>query len=166
MDKSRRINLSLGRWVPMDQNAPKLVFTHAKEQVELLRIFFIHFSGHRSHFSKGHCSDLPKSDQSSQVFLWFTGFYISLWQITNGNDSQILMKSVTEKYENQWIREILGPFCQIWAVTFRKVIATAGPYNKILTSSTCSLACVKTNLGVFWTMGSRGPIFTVKYWFS
>ena len=37
MEKSRRIYISLGRWVPMVQNEPKLVFTHAKEQVELVR---------------------------------------------------------------------------------------------------------------------------------
>ena len=47
-----------GRWVPKDQNAPKLVFTHAKEQVELVGIFFVHFSGQSNHFS-----DLPKTDR-------------------------------------------------------------------------------------------------------
>ena len=34
-----RIDFSLGRWTTMGQNAPKLELNHAKEQVELVRIF-------------------------------------------------------------------------------------------------------------------------------
>ena len=39
MEKYGRIDFALGRWATMGQNAPKLVFTHAKEQVELVRFF-------------------------------------------------------------------------------------------------------------------------------
>ena len=38
-EKYGRIDFSLGRWTTMGQNAPKLVLKHAKEQVELVRIF-------------------------------------------------------------------------------------------------------------------------------
>ena len=39
LEKYGRIDFSLGRWTTMGQNAPKLVLKHAKEQVELVRIF-------------------------------------------------------------------------------------------------------------------------------
>ena len=39
LEKYERIDFALGRWATMGQNAPKLVFTHAKEQVELVRFF-------------------------------------------------------------------------------------------------------------------------------
>ena len=38
-EKYGRIDFSLGRWTTMGQNAPKLELKHAKEQVELVRIF-------------------------------------------------------------------------------------------------------------------------------
>ena len=38
-EKYGRIDFSLERWTTMGQNAPKLVLKHAKEQVELVRIF-------------------------------------------------------------------------------------------------------------------------------
>ena len=38
-EKYVRIDFSLGRWTTMGQNAPKLELKHAKEQVELVRIF-------------------------------------------------------------------------------------------------------------------------------
>ena len=51
--------------------------SHAKEQVELVRMFYLHFSLFwRSLFR------FDQTDQLSQLFLWFTGFYISLWQTT------------------------------------------------------------------------------------
>ena len=43
LEKYGRIDFSLGRWTTMGQNAPKLVLKHAKEQVELVRIFYVHF---------------------------------------------------------------------------------------------------------------------------
>ena len=42
-EKYGRIDFSLGRWTTMGQNAPKLELKHAKEQVELVRIFYVHF---------------------------------------------------------------------------------------------------------------------------
>ena len=68
--KSRRINFSLWRCVPMAQYAPKLVFTHAKEPVELVRT----------------------------LFLWYTAFHISLWQISSGFGNHCHCNSLTEKY--------------------------------------------------------------------
>ena len=40
MEKYGRIDILPERWVPLDQNAPKLVLTHANEQVELFRTVF------------------------------------------------------------------------------------------------------------------------------
>ena len=42
-EKYGRIDFSLGRWTTIGQNAPKLELKHAKEQVELVRIFYVHF---------------------------------------------------------------------------------------------------------------------------
>ena len=39
LEKYGRIDFSLGRWTSMGKNAPKLVLSHAKDQVELVRIF-------------------------------------------------------------------------------------------------------------------------------
>ena len=55
MEKSRRINSSLGIWVPTDQNAPKLVLTRVKEQLDLVRIF----RGCSNQFFEGHCQIGP-----------------------------------------------------------------------------------------------------------
>ena len=103
-----------------------------RSQWSLSELCFIHFTGQMSHFSKGHCSDLTKLDQSSQVFLWFTAFHISLWKISPGFGNHCHWKSLTEKYEKQWIREILvnfGPILLNLKVTFRKVIAAAWKVN-------------------------------------
>ena len=52
MEKYGRIDILPERWVPLDQNAPKLVLTHVKWNFS--ELFFIHYSGRSSYFFEGH----------------------------------------------------------------------------------------------------------------
>jgi hypothetical protein len=59
-----------GKGTDKDQNAPKLVFTYAKEKEwNLSEFVYVHFSGRSNHFSEGNFQ---------KNFTSFTGFHISL----------------------------------------------------------------------------------------